>query len=187
MWEKEDYLQQVKAQVKEKRFKHILGVMETAVELAKAYGADPKKAEIAAILHDFCKEWPLEEMRKILEQHQDLLWLQYSPVLWHAPVATYVVKERFQLEDQEILDSIYYHTTGRAGMSLLEEVIWVADYIEPGRSFDGVEEARKLAKKDIQDAMRFGLKQTIYDLLEREEAIFPLTFEAYNHYSLKKR
>lgn len=188
MWKKEEYLQEARAQVKEKRFRHILGVAETAVSLAKAYGADPEKAEVAGILHDYCKEWPVEKMRGVLTQHQDLMWLRFSPVLWHAPVAAYVVRERFGISDSGILDAIYYHTTGRAGMSLLEEVVWIADYIEPARSFDGVEEARRLAQRSLKEAIRYGLKETILHLLEKEERIYPLTFEAYNDYfSVKDR
>ncbi|CCQ93704.1 conserved hypothetical protein [[Clostridium] ultunense Esp] len=187
MWSKEELLRKTKEQVKEKRFNHILGVVKTAADLAERFGADPEKAEIAAILHDYCKEWPVERLRNLLIKHEDLLWLRFSPVLWHAPAAAYVAREEFQIGDQEIFDAIYYHTTGRAGMSLLDEVIWLADYVEPGRDFEGVEEARRLTVKSLAEGMRFGLKHSIAYLLKKEEAIYPLTFEAYNHYMLYRK
>lgn len=187
MWTKEDLLKKTEAQVKGERFTHILGVIDTAIRLAHRFGVDPEKAEIAAILHDYCKAWDVERMKESLLAHNDSSWLSYSAVLWHSPVAMYVAREEFQIDDLELLYAIYYHTTGRAAMTPLEKVIWVADYIEPNRNFPGVEQARALAEDNLDQALLFGLSQTIKYLVDKGQAIYPLTFEAYNYYQLLRR
>ncbi len=186
MWTKERLLEEVEKQVKPSRFTHILGVIDTAVELANENGVDHEKAEIAAVLHDYCKAWSPERMKEILLAHNDSSWLSYPAVTWHAPAAMYVVRQEFGIMDHELLTAIYYHTTGRAGMSPLEKILWVADYIEPNRDFPGVEEAREFAITDLDAALRLGLRQTIMHLIEREQPIHPLTVEAYNYYQIRR-
>lgn len=182
MWSIDSLLAEVKGQVNPNRFQHILGVIDTAKKLAQQVGVDVTKAEIAAILHDYCKEWRKEELQNILINHLDTHWLSYSMATWHAPVGAYVAQQKFDIIDCDIFNAIYFHTTGRARMSLLEKVIWVADYIEPGRSFPGVEVARDLAKVSLDEALCYGLKSTIQYLTNREQTIHPYTFEAYNYY-----
>jgi predicted HD superfamily hydrolase involved in NAD metabolism len=182
MWNKQELLLKTEQQVNQKRFTHILGVIETAVKLATQVGADPEKAEVAAILHDYCKAWSKDRLKEVLLAHNDVNWLEYPAVLWHAPAAVYVARESLGIDDPEILNAIYYHTTGRANMTLLEKVIWIADYIEPNRDFPGVEQARKLADTGLNEALRYGLGQTITHLVEKGFPIYPLTIEAYNYY-----
>jgi predicted HD superfamily hydrolase involved in NAD metabolism len=179
--EKDKALQIVKEQMPEKRYQHTLGVMETAIELAERFGADVKKAEMAAIFHDYAKFRPKEEMKQIIiEQHMPEDLLQYNSELWHAPVGAYLVKKEVGITDQEILDAIKYHTSGRAGMTTLEKIIYLADYIEPGRSFPGVEEVRDLAKSDLNRAVLAAVKNTIEFLLNKNQPIYPDTFHTYN-------
>lgn len=182
MWNKEDLLAAAQKQVKAARFTHIVGVIETSTQLAQQYGVDTDQAEVAAILHDFCKAWSPEQLKRVLLSQCDSSWLSYPTPTWHAPAARYVVSSELEINDIEILNAIYYHTTGRANMSPLERIIWVADYIEPNRNFPGVEIARELAQNDLNAALSFGLKQTIQHLLELGQQIHPLTIEAYNHY-----
>jgi len=101
--------------------------------------------------------------------------LQYSPVLWHAPVGAEAVREELGIDDEEVLDAIRFHTTGRPGMSLLEKVIFLADYIEPGRSFSGVEEVRRLARENLDRAILKALDNTILYLIERGFKVYPQT------------
>ncbi|MGD6818178.1 bis(5'-nucleosyl)-tetraphosphatase (symmetrical) YqeK [Metabacillus sp. 84] len=186
--ERKQALELVKKQLTDHRYQHTLGVMETAIELAGKYGADIKKAETAAIFHDYAKFRQKEEMKQIIlaqNMKQDLLI--HNTELWHAPAGAYLVRTEAGIEDPEILDAIKYHTSGKAGMSLLEKVIYVADYIEPGRRFPGVEEAREAAERSLEEAMMLSLQNTITFLLKKNQAVYPMTIEAYNDLVFSKR
>ncbi|WP_413308640.1 bis(5'-nucleosyl)-tetraphosphatase (symmetrical) YqeK [Bacillus sp. 1P10SD] len=179
--EREKALQLVKEQLTEHRYQHTIGVMETALTLAKLYGADEKKAELAAIFHDYAKFRPKDEMKEIITSQgypQDLL--EYNAELWHAPTGAYLVEKEAGITDREILDAIRYHTSGRAGMTLLEMVIYLADYIEPGRHFPGVEEVRELAKENLNRALVKSVQNTILFLLKKNQKVYPDTFYTYN-------
>ncbi|WP_026693928.1 bis(5'-nucleosyl)-tetraphosphatase (symmetrical) YqeK [Peribacillus kribbensis] len=178
---REQALELVKAQITDKRYQHTLGVAESALALARKYGADPHKAELAAIFHDYAKFRPKEEMKQIIidqEMPSDLL--SFHSELWHAPVGAYLVQKETGVEDPEVLDAIKYHTSGRPGMGLLEKIIYLADYIEPGRNFPGVDEVRELAEKDLDAALLKAMKNTISFLLSKSSAVYPETFFAYN-------
>lgn len=178
---KEDILQSVKSQMTEKRFIHTLGVMETARKLAKKYGADEEKAEIAALIHDVAKCWPVKEQSAYITEHQlDVNILHYDKELWHAEVGAHYAFAEYGIDDEDMRYAIRYHTSGRMGMSLLEKIIWVADYIEPNRSFDGVEKARKLAKTSLEEAILYGLNNTIIFLIAKGKVIYPTTLDARN-------
>ena len=140
-----------------------------------------KKAELAAIFHDYAKFRPKEEMEQIIISEKmapDLL--AYNTELWHAPVGAYLVEKEAGITDQEILDAIAYHTSGRVGMSLLDKIIYLADYIEPGRSFPGVAEVRLTAKENLDHAVIQALGNTVVFLMKRNQAIYPDTFKTYN-------
>jgi predicted HD superfamily hydrolase involved in NAD metabolism len=184
--ERHEALAIVRKQLTEHRYQHTIGVMETAIELAKKYGADVKKAELAAIFHDYAKFRPKEEMKRIIiEQNMPSDLLQYGSELWHAPVGAYLVKTEVGIEDGEVLDAIRYHTSGRAGMTALEKVVYLADYIEPGRAFPGVEEVRELAQQNLDLALLKALQNTISFLMKKNEAIYPDTFYTYNDLAKK--
>lgn len=174
-------LQIVKKHLPEHRYIHTIGVTDTAITLAKQYGADEKKAEIAGVFHDYAKYRPKQEMIDIIHAEnlpKDLLL--YSSELWHAPVGAILVKKEIGITDEEILDAIRSHTTGRAGMTTLEKVVLLADYIEPNRSFPGVDEVRELAKQDLDKATIVSIQNTIQFLLNKNELIYPKTIETYN-------
>ncbi|MED3624518.1 bis(5'-nucleosyl)-tetraphosphatase (symmetrical) YqeK [Neobacillus thermocopriae] len=179
--EREEALKIVKVQLTEHRYQHTLGVMETAISLARLYGADEKKAELAAIFHDYAKFRPKEEMREIIKSQsfpQDLL--EYNAELWHAPVGAYLVEKEAGITDNEVLDAIRYHTSGRPGMTLLEKIIYLADYIEPGRQFPGVDEVRELAKESLDKALIKSVQNTINFLMKKNQPVYPETFHMYN-------
>jgi predicted HD superfamily hydrolase involved in NAD metabolism len=179
--ERREALEIVKKQLTEHRYQHTIGVMETAIALAEQYGADVKKVELAAIFHDYAKFRPKEEMKRIiLEQNMPKDLLLYNTELWHAPVGAYLVEKEVGIKDVEILDAIRYHTSGRPDMTLLEKVVYVADYIEPGRIFPGVDEVRELAKQDLNKALIKALQNTIQFLMNKNQAIYPDTFYTYN-------
>lgn len=169
------------------RFEHTLRVVDSAKVLAKDFGADVKKAELAAILHDYAKLTPVKDLQAmILKGKEDGRLLDYHPELWHGPAAAYIFQSSFGIKDSEVLNAIRYHTTGRAKMKLLEKVVYLADYIEPGRDFPGVDEVRTVAKHHLDQAMMMALQNTIRFLLEKGAPIFPDTFEAYNDLSLNR-
>jgi predicted HD superfamily hydrolase involved in NAD metabolism len=185
--EREQALKMVKIQLTEHRYQHTLGVMETAISLARKYGVDEKKAELAAIFHDYAKFRPKDEMKEIIvsqEMPKDLL--EYNSELWHAPVGAYLAEAEAEISDKEVLDAIRFHTSGRRGMTKLEKVIYLADYIEPGRHFPGVEEVRDLAKINLDDALIKSVQNTIMFLLKKNQAIYPETFHTYNDLILNK-
>lgn len=181
VYSREQLMEAVSAQMPAKRWAHTLGVMETAVRLAEQYGADPVKADLAAILHDVAKYWPVQKLEQMIRDHglsSELL--DYDKQLWHAEVGAFVARQEYGVEDQEVLDAIRYHTSGRVGMTLLDKVVCLADYIEPGRDFPGVNNIRDLANHSLEEALVAGFESTIQFLLSRRQIIFPLTFMARN-------
>lgn len=179
--DREQALEIVKPQLTEHRYVHTIGVMETAIRLAEKYGADRKKAEMAAIFHDYAKFRPKEEMRQIIvDQKMPAILLEFNSELWHAPVGAFLAEKEAGIKDGEILDAIRFHTSGRVGMTLLDKIIYLADYIEPGRHFPGVGEVRDLAEKDLDIALIQSMKNTILFLMKKNQQVFPDTFNAYN-------
>ncbi|MCY7793174.1 bis(5'-nucleosyl)-tetraphosphatase (symmetrical) YqeK [Bacillus haynesii] len=178
---REEALACVQEQLTEQRYIHTVGVMETAVKLAERFGADVKKAETAAIFHDYAKFRPKEEMKQIiLDGGGPLEVLDFHHELWHAPAGAALVKTEVGITDEDILSAIRFHTSGRQNMTLLEKVIYVADYIEPGRRFPGVEEVRTLAEEDLDSALIQALKNTIIFLISKNQAVYPETVATYN-------
>lgn len=169
-------LHATKEQMPKSRWEHTERVKETAVALSTQLGIDPAPAIVASILHDYCKFWSSDALLMKLKGSdlpKDLL--EYDKELWHGPVAAIVAREEYGIEDQEILNAIQYHTSGRPHMSLLEKVIWLADYMEPGRSHPGVDEVRRLAEDDLDQAMLKALDHTILFLIQKGKKVYPLT------------
>jgi predicted HD superfamily hydrolase involved in NAD metabolism len=172
----------IRALLPEKRFRHSIGVSETAGRLAEKYGSDVKKARLAGMLHDIAKYFPDDQLAAIIRRRKDVPddFLEFSDKLWHAPVGAVYAEEKLGITDREILDAITYHTTGRKKMTLLDKIIFLADYIEPGRDFPGVDEVRKAAESDLNEAVYQELQRTMMHLLEKRKSVYPKTFEAYN-------
>ncbi|MBO0461164.1 MULTISPECIES: bis(5'-nucleosyl)-tetraphosphatase (symmetrical) YqeK [Enterococcus] len=183
---REVLMQKVQMRMSEQRFKHVLGVEQTAIALAEKYGCSPEKASIAALTHDYAKERPDDEFKLVIERdHFDPELLAYGNAIWHGLVGASFVERELGITDEEILQAIRVHTTGAAEMSLLDKIIYVADYIEPGRSFPGVKEARELAMIDLDEAVAFETKHTLAHLIAQEQQIYPKTIETYNHWVAK--
>lgn len=142
--------------LKPSRYKHTLGVAQTAVRLAQRYGVDPAKAELAGLLHDCAKYIPASELRSMVREHipdADADELATVSVL-HAPAGAVIAYRDYGVRDRDILSAIRRHTLGAVEMSPLDALIYVADFIEPNREiFDGLEDARRLAETDLFGAM----------------------------------
>jgi len=162
----------------EKRYLHSLGVAEEAERLAKRYGADTEKAYLAGLVHDCAKEIPEEETLSLLRDVYHIepdFAAKAAPWLLHGTLGACVAKEEFGIEDEEILDAIRYHTTGKAGMSLLSKLIFIADFIEPGRSYPDVEMLRAMTYENLEEAMLFGIDYTIGLLVKKRMILHPDT------------
>lgn len=179
--DRELLMQKVQMQMSEKRFKHVLGVEETAIALANKYDASPEKASIAALTHDYAKERNDEEFQLVIRRDGfDLELLKWNNAIWHGIVGVDFVQRELGIDDKEILDAIALHTTGAAEMSLLAKIIYVADFIEPGRDFPGVKEAREIALINLDDAVAYETKHTLAYLIEQSKPVYPKTIETYN-------
>ena len=178
---REELIEEVRRRLSDKRFNHVLRVEEMAVELAEMYAVDAERVSVAALLHDVAKEESSSEMLDlIISENLDLDLLQYGPQIWHAPVGAVQARREFAVEDEAILNAIKYHTIGAPDMGDVEKVIFIADYIERGRTFDGVKEARQLANESLDDAIRFKIKETILQLTKQEQKIYPKAIDSYN-------
>lgn len=178
----DEYKNLIKSKMSEHRFIHSVNVSKEARKLAKIYGADAEKAAIAGILHDITKEMPVEEQLKIITDSGIILdnVQKNAPKLWHGISGSIYIKENLDINDADILNAIRYHTTGRSGMSLLEKIIFVADFTSQERTYKGVSTMRKKSRKTLDEAMLYGFKFTFSDLSKRELAIHPDELACYN-------
>lgn len=179
--EREDYLAKIKPRMPEKRYIHTLGVTETAIQLTKRFGEDEKRAETAAILHDVAKYADAEWMKEVIVREQlEAELLHWHTEIQHGPVGAVVARDEFGVTDEDILNAIRHHTTGRAGMTTLEKIIYVADMIEPNRKFDGVERLREIASRDLDEAIKACVRHTLSFLVATGQPIYPLSIVCYN-------
>ncbi len=166
----------------EKRYIHSLNVAESAVELARIYGADEGKAYTAGLVHDACKNMPSAlQLSYMLENKVDLTDIEINtPKLYHAICGRAYVEKEFGITDEDMLNAVRYHTTGRKNMSLLEKIVFIADFISAERDYDGVEVMREKAKRSLDEAIVEGLSFTIKKLIDDERVVHPDTMDAYN-------
>lgn len=172
----------------ENRYIHVLGVVETAIKLAKINEVDEKKAEIAALAHDIAKNMTIYELKEIIDKNN--IELSYdeeeNQEIWHSIVGPILAKEVFKIEDEEILSAMRWHTTGKENMSKLDKVIYMADMIEPNRNFKGVDVLRRETFKDLDNGVLQGLNHTIKYLLNKDVPININSIKARNYLLLNK-
>ena len=142
----------------EKRQKHIEGVRVTAIALAKRYGKDPEKADLCARFHDMYKERDLDDL---IDHYGIPARYKGNRNLAHSKVAAAAMAQDFGISDQDMLNAVSYHTTGRPAMSKLEQILYLADTIEPNRDYPGVEELRKTAERDLDRACLLALSRSV--------------------------
>ncbi len=156
-------------------YRHCLGVAETAQTLANRYCSEPEKAYIAGMVHDYGKRYSTQELlRKAEELKLPLDWITLCQgKLLHAPVGAALLERELGIGDLEIIRAVAYHTTGRVGMTLLEKIVYLADYIEPGRVFEGVEIIREAAKENLNSALLLSVNAAIKSILKRDLMLHP--------------
>lgn len=178
-----NYYEKLKEDIGVNRYNHSIRVRDTAVELAKIYDCDINKAMVAGLLHDcgkyFDKDYLLKQAFEFgIMKDESLVNNRH---IIHAPLGAVIAQVEYNVNDNEILDAIRYHTTGKENMTLLDKIIYLADYIEPKRNFTGVENIRKLAYENIHLAMLKALENSIYHLLDTQRSIHLDTIRARNY------
>lgn len=167
------------------RFLHTLGVVETAQSLANKYGADADRVRIAALLHDVAKPLTTEEIIAVCEKGGDPVTEEElaSEKVLHAKAGAIIARDEFQITDQEVLDAVHYHTTGRPDMSLIEKIIFIADFIEPGRNkAPNLDRIRKEAGLDLNRCVCMIARDTLQYLRENGAHIDQRTEKTYEYY-----
>lgn len=183
----EQFSEKVRTMVKPERYRHTLGVVKAAQELAEKYGGDILKARTAAVLHDIMKDAEPDVQLQTIEKFGIILTAveRAEPKLWHAVAGSAYIRQ-LGVDDTEIIDAVRYHTTARGEMTLLDKIIYVADFISEDRSYDGVEEMRALAAQSLDAAYYEGLRFSLQDLAQRGKFLHPDSVDAYNRYLLGK-
>ena len=165
--------------LKHKRIPHVLGTEQEAIRLAERYGADVHKARVAALLHDCTKKLNMEDQLALCRQYGIGLdeLEQKALKLLHAKTGAAIAREAFGVDD-EIYNAIWWHTTGHAGMTLLEKIMYLSDYIEPSRDFPGVDKLRKVCYEDLDKGLLLGLEMTIEEMTDMGNPVHHATIEA---------
>ena len=178
----------LESRLKPSRFRHSLGVAETAAFLAERFGVDAEQARLAGLLHDCAREFPKEAMIAEADQRH----IAYGPVeramplLLHAYLGAARVRECYDVDDDAICQAIYRHTVGGSQMTRLDKIVWFADMIEPNRDYPEVEQLRKLSRKASLDEMVLvGLTQSIAFVCQKGTMLHPSTIAARNELLLQ--
>lgn len=180
--EKKKYL---KENLSQKRYTHSLNVAEECRKLALKYGEDPDKAYFAGLLHDVCKELP-DEKQKVLVLESNFAVCREeleTKSLWHAIAGAYFIKTHFGVEDIDILNSVRFHTVGRAGMTRLEEIVYLGDLISADRDYKDVDKMRKIAYTNLNSAMLEGFAYSVKSVVKKGGLVPICTAEGYNFYT----
>lgn len=180
----------LKKELDKERYEHTLGVMYTACALAMCHGADMDQALLAGLLHDCAKCIPSAKKIKLCQKyHLEVTDIERNnPSLLHAKLGAFLAKKKYHITDQEILNAIKSHTTGKPAMTLLEKIIYIADYMEPGRpELPNMAEVRKLAFQDIDECLYRILEDSLVYLKGRDLPIDTMTEKTYQYYKQKLR
>lgn len=174
----------LKGMLPERRLKHSLNVSKCAVKLSEIYKCDKEKAEIAGLVHDCAKYFTDEQIEDSIKRFNvELDPLEVNNIaLSHSVIGSYVAVDIFSIKDEEIINAIKYHTTGKENMSLLEKIIYMADLIEEDRNFPRVEELRELTYSGkLEEALLLSFNNTIKFVIDNNQLIHPRTIKARNY------
>lgn len=177
-----DIIGELTKRLSAKRLSHSIGVSQTAESLAVRFGCNKEKARLAGLLHDLAREVPVNELLQRAQAFGIVVCdiEQAEPVLLHAPLAAKMAQAEFGIDDAEIMQAIILHTTGGLNMTRLDKIIYLADVIEPSRSFKGIDKIRQVAHTDLDEALLLALDQSICYIVKRRGLIHPATIVARN-------
>ena len=179
----EKMLYKLKKELDAQRYEHTLGVARTAKEMAKHFDEDEGKAELAGLLHDCAKCLPLDKMVKAAKGEKPDEVMRESKALMHAMAGMCLARSVYGVEDEDVLSAIRWHTTGRAQMTNLEKIIYLADMIEPTRKpYPALEPLRKLCFIDLDEAMCYALTSSLAHVQAQGKTLHPDTLAALNDY-----
>lgn len=184
-----EFLEEIKKRLNPDRLYHSLNVADEAKKLAKHYGADEQKAFTAGLLHDILKNTPDSELLQYFKRNGIMLneTERASRKTWHAMAGADFLRRELHVTDEDILSAVRWHTTGRAGMTLLDKVLFVADFISADRDYPGVERMREKAYVSLEDAMLEGLQFTINELVENAWPVHEDSIRAYNELVINRK
>lgn len=184
-----EFLEEIKKRLNPDRLYHSLNVADEAKKLAKHYGADEQKAFTAGLLHDILKNTPDSELLQYFERNGIMLTEteHASRKTWHAMAGADFLRRELHVTDEDILSAVRWHTTGRAGMTLLDKVLFIADFISADRDYPGVERMREKAYVSLEDAMLEGLQFTINELVENAWPVHEDSIRAYNELVINRK
>ena len=184
---KDEFIALIKGKLNEDRFIHSMGVADTAVLLAEKFGGDREKAYIAGLLHDVMKNESEEEQLKMMKKDGIILSQaeKNNPKLWHAMSGAAFIRHELGITDPDIVNAVRYHTTGRAGMSLLEKIIYTADFISPERNYPDVEVMRSLSFESLDKGDLYSLQFSLKRLSECKFVIHTDSVDFYNELVIK--
>lgn len=169
---------------KQSRFEHCLRVEQTAIQLAKLNHEDVEKAAVAGLIHDYAKERSAEEFKRvIIAKKMDPDLLNWGNFIWHGEVGAEIIQDELKITDEEILNAVRRHTIGAVQMTTLDKIVYVADYVEPGRDFPRANYAREVAFADLDDGVRYETQHTLQYLLENNQKIYPAAILTYNQWN----
>lgn len=170
-----------------KRYQHSLNVADEALRLALHYGEDTEKAYQAGLLHDICKdEAPEQQLQRMLDSV--IIWddkALMQPPLWHSLTGAIFIRDELNITDEDMINAVKYHTSARAGMSKLEQIVYLADLTSADRTYRDIDQMRSLADESLEDAMLYALQFCIGDLVTHAAPIVNDTIEAYHEYALR--
>ncbi|MCI8313019.1 MAG: HD domain-containing protein [Lachnospiraceae bacterium] len=180
-----DLKKELKKEMDDSRYEHTLGVMYTCAALAMRYNYDLEKAMLAGLLHDCAKCMPNAKKLKMAEKHHlEISELERkNPFMLHAKLGAFLAKKKYDIEEEEILDAIRWHTTGRPQMTLLDKIVYIADYIEPKRDkAPNLAVIRQMAFTNLDDALLKILTDTLGYLGDSSEHVDSMTKMTYDYY-----
>lgn len=178
---RQELIDRISQQLRPKRFQHVLRVEQTALELAGPNHVDLERASIAGLVHDYAKQRPDADFIAAIKDYQlNPELLHYGNAIWHGVVGAELIKRELHIYDEDILNAVRHHTTGAVYMTPLEQVVYMADYIEPARDFPGVDEARAITAKDLGAGVAFQAQHTLQYLIANGLPVYPKSLETYN-------
>ncbi|WP_105955934.1 bis(5'-nucleosyl)-tetraphosphatase (symmetrical) YqeK [Apilactobacillus quenuiae] len=182
-YSRKELIIKLKSALKQSRFEHVLRVEQMAIKLARLNNFDEELASIGGLVHDYAKQRPDEDfIAAIKKYHLNEDLLNYGNAIWHGAVGYLFVENELRISNIEVLNAVKYHTTGSKYMSTLAQIVYMADYLEMGREFPGVDDARKITFDNLKNGVAYQTKHTLEYLISNNKSVYPKTIDTYNQW-----